>query len=95
MLRYMIGHQPVTHTDGSCNRPEEGKRSLLSLVIYLNESFRDGATEFAVPSSAIMQVRAKEGKAVIFPHAMKHRAMAVSYGTKYVLRTDILFQAAT
>jgi len=94
LLRYTAHHVPVEHTDGGCNRPKEGKKSLLSVVIYLNEGFQGGATKFQNNSAAAgLTVEPEAGKAILFPHTLMHQSDQVAYGNKYVLRTDVIFQS--
>lgn len=85
-----------SHIDAACCRinPQTGKyeRSFLSVVIYLNNSFKGGelTTEHG------LTIIPKTGSAVIFwhdghPDAVRHMAKPVTHGTKYILRSDIYF----
>ena len=68
----------------------DGIRSRLTLVFYLNSDFTGGATEF--PELAVGAVTPKIGRALVFQHRVLHSATPVVAGTKYVLRTDILYR---
>lgn len=85
--RYEPGERFKLHRDGSHVRnPYE--RSLLTLLIYLNDDFEGGATGF----NREFDIEPKKGRAVIFEHKIKHEGKPIQSGTKYVLRTDIMFK---
>ncbi len=84
--RYTEGQQFRWHFDGSYHRHED-ERSMLSLLIYLNEGCLGGETEFASGIS----VEPQTGMALAFVHHVEHRGAPVFDGTKYVLRTDVLY----
>jgi hypothetical protein len=71
-------------------------RSVYTLLIYLNETFAGGETVFYPPrdseSCAPLTVKPKQGMAVVFTHDLRHEGCAILHGTKYVLRTDVMFQ---
>ena len=74
------------HKDGSCAKsPDEA--SMLTLMIYLNDDFDGGDTEFRTEF-----VKPKTGMALIFPHRVAHQGTAIVSGTKYVLRTDVMYR---
>ena len=54
---------------------------------HLNDQFSGGETEFDDFS-----VQPKTGTALIFKHEIKHKGCKVISGTKYALRTDIMFK---
>lgn len=85
--RYDPGQEFPPHTDGFYRR-EDGARSLLTLLLYLNEDFEGGATVFCDTNQLITP---RTGTALIFAHDLLHAGEAVTHGRKYVLRTDILF----
>jgi hypothetical protein len=58
-------------------------------MIYLNDDFKGGATTFND-----IVVRPKKGSALIFYPYLEHEGSEVLEGTKYVLRTDIMFRLA-
>lgn len=86
--RYTEGQQFRWHFDGSYRRSER-ERSMLSLLIYLNEGCLGGETEFATGIS----VEPRTGMALAFVHSIEHRGAPVWEGTKYVLRTDVIYEA--
>ncbi|MFP5392969.1 MAG: prolyl hydroxylase family protein [Gammaproteobacteria bacterium] len=74
------------HRDGSVERlPDEA--SCLTFLIYLNDDFEGGATEFR---RDVIEPRA--GSALVFPHKLTHQGREIISGTKYVLRTDVMYR---
>jgi hypothetical protein len=79
------------------------KKSLITVLLYLNDGdgkdFKGGETLFL--NHHISQRQGKEkatkvvpstGDVVIFEHDLYHSGAPLEWGTKYVLRTDILFE---
>lgn len=84
--RYVPGQYFKWHKDGFyCKSDDEV--SLLTFIIYLNEGYEGGNTEF---QWEIIQPSA--GMALVFPHAMRHQGAAIQSGVKYVLRTDVMYR---
>ena len=77
------------------------KKSLLTVLLYLNEGgvdFEGGETLYleqhnstsaCIDSAA--KITPKTGQVVIFEHDLFHSSSPLLWGTKYVMRTDILF----
>ena len=84
--KYDIGERFNKHRDGRFVR-NENEESRLTLMVYLNDQFSGGETEFDEFS-----VQPKIGTALIFKHEVKHKGCKVISGTKYALRTDIMFK---
>lgn len=86
VYRYTPGQRFYWHRDGAYQRsPDE--RSFLSLLLYLNEGFEGGATEFDDRA-----VTPRTGRALAFSHPLHHQGAEVHVGTKYVLRTDVMYR---
>ncbi len=86
--RYENGQKFKRHIDG---RQKVGDlESRVTFMIYLNESFAGGATDFDDVSIA-----PRTGTALLFLHELKHEGCPVERGQKYVLRSDVLFQEET
>ncbi|MEZ6120146.1 MAG: 2OG-Fe(II) oxygenase [Pirellulaceae bacterium] len=85
--RYEQGQCFHRHADGF-HRRENGERSRLTLLIYLNDGFDGGETRF---DNAIVTPR--EGQALLFIHGLLHEGVEVFNGYKYVLRTDVMYSA--
>ncbi|ARU56783.1 2OG-Fe(II) superfamily oxygenase [Oleiphilus messinensis] len=62
-------------------------RSFLSLIIYLNDGFEGGETDFRD-----FKIPPQTGRAAIFKHELLHEGCAVLSGTKYAVRTDVMFR---
>lgn len=88
--RYDAGQDFPAHTDG-CYARANGERSLLTLMIYLNADFAGGETFFLQSKKLIAP---ETGKALVFSHHLWHEGRRVTEGRKYILRTDIMYEAA-
>lgn len=84
--RYEVGQQFDWHYDG-CFERENGERSQLTFMVYLNEGFQGGET-----SLEHIDVKPQEGMALLFVHQIRHKGQPVLEGRKYVLRTDVMYQ---
>jgi len=84
--RYSEKQQFDWHLDGAVSLGE-GRESFLTFMIYLNDDFEGGRTEFGWEAVAPVQ-----GMALVFPHRRRHKGAAVVSGRKYVLRTDVLYE---
>ncbi|MCB9756454.1 MAG: 2OG-Fe(II) oxygenase [Myxococcales bacterium] len=85
--RYEPGQYFRWHTDGSYARTL-AERSLLTLLVYLNDDFEGGATEFARDGA----VQPERGAALVFAHGHRHQGAPVVRGAKYVMRTDVMYR---
>ncbi len=65
-------------------------------MIYLNDDFSGGETSFedsySDDSYDPFSVSPQQGMALIFEHSVHHKGESVTEGTKYVLRSDIMFR---
>lgn len=86
--RYEVGQQFDWHYDGRFER-ENGERSKLTFMIYLNEGFEGGETAFKQFS-----IQPQTGRALVFAHQLFHKGEEVTAGIKYVLRTDVMYRKA-
>ena len=89
--RYTPGQQFDWHLDGIV-RPRPGQQSALTFMIYLNDDFEGGDTDFETDSGPV-SVRPVRGAALVFPHKIRHRGAPITSGVKYVLRSDVMYQA--
>jgi len=90
VYRYEVGQHFGLHQDQSYFR-DDGARSLLTLLVYLNDDFEGGETEFPEQDRVIAP---RTGDLLLFQHMLLHAGRAVTRGTKFVLRTDVLFSPA-
>ena len=91
--RYTPRQQFDWHVDGIV-RLASDKQSALTFMIYLNDDFEGGNTDFDTDSGPL-SVRPTRGTALVFPHKVRHRGAPVVSGVKYVLRSDVMYQAPT
>lgn len=87
--RYRVGEYFAPHGDQSYPGGP-GERSLLTLMIYLNDDFEGGQTAFLDLGKVI---EPRRGRALLFQHMVLHEGRAVTRGVKYVLRTDVFYRA--
>jgi len=67
-------------------RPNPAEMSKLTFMVYLNDDFDGGFTEFDD-----FIIWPETGMAAIFNHKLRHAGTAVTRGTKYVLRSDVIY----
>lgn len=96
------------HRD-ACYIHDANNRSVLSVVIYLNDDFDGGETLFVKPCDerkigqivreeltngydVLLEYKPSKGNAIIFNHNVVHCGKPVTNGTKYIIRTDVLFR---
>ena len=85
--RYKDGQQFKPHIDGPYKIDEDNK-SKITMLIYLNEGFVGGNTTLVHEGQ---EIEPKEGKLLLFEHKIMHCGRPVTEGTKYVLRTDVMY----
>lgn len=94
--RYDPGQQFNWHQDFPFER-DDGQQSFLTFMIYLNDDFDGGETSFedsySDESFDEFKVVPEQGMALFFEHAIHHKGEPVTWGRKYVLRTDVMYAA--
>lgn len=103
LCRYRPGQQFRIHQDGVHHRGP-ACRSMLTFMIYLTDGdeFEGGDTLFYGGGPAqgeserdvVARVRPRAGSLILFDHGVWHAGERVTRGTKYVLRSDLLFHRA-
>ena len=92
--RYTPGQMFDWHQDGYFGRAN-GERSQFTFMIYLNSDFEGGGTSFSDIFSpeffSDFKITPETGKALLFHHPIAHRGDKLIKGTKYILRTDIMY----
>ncbi len=96
--RYDVGQRFDWHFDGYYERsPKE--QSAYTFMVYLNEGFEGGATEFNFrvagglrDDDPMTRVVPEAGMALVFYHRILHQGAAVTSGRKYVLRSDVMYR---
>ena len=86
--RYEAGQSFGAHRDGYYRRAN-GERSLLTLMIYLNDDYEGGETYFYESGKTIAP---QAGKGLAFGHELWHAGRTITAGRKYILRTDVMYE---
>jgi WD40 repeat protein len=98
--RYRAGQQFQIHRDGVWH-VDDVRASQLTFLLYLTDADADtgGDTLFyAGPPTAagapkvVARIRPEAGTLVLFDHGLWHAGAPIDSGTKYVLRSDVLYK---
>jgi hypothetical protein len=87
--RYDPGQRFAAHTDG-CFRRENGEESQFTFMIWLNEDYTGGTTNFHLRSKQVLRVQPRTGSVLVFTHRQLHEGAVVESGRKYALRMDVM-----
>ena len=87
VYRYHVGHHFGLHNDQSYSRGD-GARSLLTLLVYLDDDLEGGETDFPEQGQRIAP---RAGEALWFQHMVLHAGLPVTRGIKHVLRSDVMY----
>jgi hypothetical protein len=88
IYRYEPGQHFGLHQDQSYFG-DDGTKSLLTYMVYLNEGFEGGETDFPEQQQTIVP---RTGTALLFQHMLLHAGRRVTSGSKLVLRSDVLYR---
>jgi predicted 2-oxoglutarate/Fe(II)-dependent dioxygenase YbiX len=91
--RYEPGQYFRWHYDGAFHR-SPSERSLTTAMLYLNEGFEGGETEFALAEGRA-SITPGRGLLLLFDHGLRHQGAPVRRGTKYVLRSDVMYRESS
>jgi predicted 2-oxoglutarate/Fe(II)-dependent dioxygenase YbiX len=86
--RYEFGQQFKRHVDGPFRR-NENEVSKVTVLLYLNDDFSGGTTQFFDPFQIVTP---EAGQLLLFKHRQLHQGDPVTTGRKYVLRSDIMYK---
>mmetsp|Transcript_2500 Transcript_2500/g.3777 ORF Transcript_2500/g.3777 Transcript_2500/m.3777 type:complete len:382 (+) Transcript_2500:209-1354(+) len=100
ILKYVPGQSFPIHQDGQFKRgAEAGKRegevSYFSVLVYLNSSkidFQGGGTRMFLNPEKFVDYEPSLGDVLVFNHKIFHEGSEVLEGTKYCIRTDLMFE---
>jgi len=101
VLRYDAPDEDVFEPHFDATTRVNDSTSLLTVLIYLNDGggkdFDGGETCFLDSKSMKLNeastiVTPSTGDVVVFEHDLFHSSATLKFGTKYILRTDVLFQ---
>jgi predicted 2-oxoglutarate/Fe(II)-dependent dioxygenase YbiX len=88
--KYTDGGFFDTHQD-AVNQDRHGRRSIMTVNIFLNSAFSGGETDFLYDNKILRtQAMPAAGRGAIFDQQIWHRGNKVTNGTKYMLRTDVM-----
>nr|WP_315204865.1 2OG-Fe(II) oxygenase [uncultured Albidiferax sp.] len=90
LYRYRPGQRFTPHMD-HWYQSSPTRISLLTALVYLNEDFKGGETRFMEQVESV--ITPTTGSAVFFQHKVRHEGCEVLEGTKYALRTDVMYEA--
>ncbi len=88
--KYEKGDFFLNHLDGG-HVENEDERSVLTLMIYLNEEFKGGETVFYEDLNKFV-IKPKKNLAVIFNHDIYHEGREIEEGFKYIVRSGGMFK---
>lgn len=89
--RYDVQEAFAPHYDGPFRRSDD-EESELTFMVYLNDDFEGGSTDFYHPDNSLrLSVRPERGMALVFLHPLLHAGTPVKGGRKYVLRSDVMY----
>ena len=83
--KYGVGEEFTKHEDFAFEYSET-MRTFLTVLIYLNDAYTGGETEFDN-----YKVNPSLGMLAMFPHELPHRGCKIKSGLKYALRTDVVY----
>ena len=84
--KYESNQRFKRHIDGRYKK-NELEESRITFMIYLNDDYEGGETKFDE-----VTIKPKTGTALCFIHEQKHEGCPVPVGTKYVIRTDVMYK---
>lgn len=106
LCRYLPKGHFAPHFDGFYVK-NSTERSMKTFMLYLNEGFSDGSTNFVDEQQQLYQdaegkycaeeknirerIQPETGMAILFNHHRLHEGSQVRNGVKYILRTDIMY----
>jgi prolyl 4-hydroxylase len=88
--RYRPGQRFSPHMD-HWYRPDERRITLHTVLAYFNDDFEGGETRFEEQFDEVVVPR--RGMVAVFQHKLRHEGCAVLAGTKYAMRSDVVYEA--
>jgi hypothetical protein len=72
---------------------EDNKISLITILIYLNEDYEGAFTRFYPSDESLVPIALtpKTGMICLFDQSIYHEVPELTNGTKYVIRTEIMY----
>jgi predicted 2-oxoglutarate/Fe(II)-dependent dioxygenase YbiX len=92
ILRYDPGDYFLPHRDGQYMSDSSGSISQITILLYLNEGYRGGYTEFKTTAGDWCPVVTGVGDVVLMDQTVSHHVPALLEGVKYSLRTEVMYK---
>eukprot|EP00918_Siedleckia_nematoides_P052446 GHVU01114589.1.p1 GENE.GHVU01114589.1~~GHVU01114589.1.p1 ORF type:complete len:203 (-),score=17.85 GHVU01114589.1:1007-1615(-) len=89
-LRYAKKDYFKPHYDGNYVR-DNGEKSYITVMVYLNEGFAGGTTTFIHPFGDNIEIIPQTGSVLVFQHDVFHEGAELINGQKYTIRTDVMY----
>jgi hypothetical protein len=89
--RYRPGQRFDPHMD-HWYRPDDRRITLHTVLAYFNDDFEGGETKFQEQLDEVLVPR--RGLVAIFQHKLRHEGCEVLRGTKYAMRSDVIYEAS-
>jgi hypothetical protein len=89
-LKYTAGDEFKPHKDGK-TIDTDGSASKLSLLIYLNDNYAGGQTEFMNNDLEWAPIVPETGMVVLYDQTLTHRVPPLTGGCKYVIRSELMY----
>jgi prolyl 4-hydroxylase len=87
--RYRAGQRFEPHMD-HWYRAGEHRVTLHTVLAYFNDDFDGGETVFQEQLESV--VKPKAGMVAVFQHKIRHEGRPVLRGTKYAMRSDVIYE---
>lgn len=88
--KYTPGKSFTLHRDTAYSRGQNYV-AMHTLLLYLNDDFTGGETIVYDHTENGCNVKPETGKVLVFYHYTPHAGARIKAGTKYVLRTEVMF----
>lgn len=108
LCKYHPGGHFGPHYDSDFVEDPMRKRSLKTFMIYLNDNYTGGETNFVdshdlhfdesrqiycSPSESVFaSLKARRGDCLVFDHRLLHEGQQVMSGEKYLIRSDVMYE---
>lgn len=87
--RYKPGQSFTPHMD-HWYQANDTDISLLTVLVYFNDDFTGGQTRFSEQIEEV--VEPVPGRVAVFQHKLRHEGCKVISGTKYAVRTEVIYR---
>ena len=91
-LRYEHWQTFPMHTDTPYLTPDGKEASMISLTLFLNDDYGGGAVMFGDRLDRQYECKPRTGSVLLSVHSISRQEMDVFNGTKYTMRTDVMYE---